>query len=302
MSGLSGGAGKLALMLALTLAVSACSGGLGRLLDRNPSTSSTRAASASGDAISPDMAEAEKTESVATLYNKGLDELNNGSYREASKSFAEVERQHPYSKWATKAQLMQAYTQYQRNSYDESINAATRFITLHPGNKDAAYAYYLIALSNYEQIIDIKRDQTNTRKALDSLEEVGRRFPGTQYAADAAVKARLARDHLAGKEMEIGRYYVENGSYLAGINRFKRVITEYQETTHTPEALYRLTESYLALGVRSEAQTAAAVLGHNFPDSDWYRDAYGLLKGKGYAPEENKQSWISKALSKVNPF
>lgn len=273
---------------------------MGRLLDRN--STSSEAATSSGDAISPDLSAAEQTEAVSTLYNKGLDELKDGSYRAAAKSFAEVERQHPYSKWATKAQIMQAYAQYQRNAYDESINAATRFITLHPGHKDAPYAYYLIALSNYEQIIDIKRDQTNTRKALESLEEVGRRFPGTQYAADAEIKARLARDHLAGKEMEVGRYYVKNGSYLAGINRFKRVITDYQQTTHTPEALFRLTESYLALGVRSEAQTAAAVLGHNFPDSEWYQDSYALLKGDGLAPAENKQSWISKAWGKVNPF
>ena len=178
---------------------------------------------------------------------------------------------------------MQAYAQYQRNAYDEAINAAQRFITLHPGHKDAAYAYYLVALCNYEQIIDIRRDQTKTQKALASLEEVSRRYPGTAYAQDAEAKAVLARDHLAGKEMEVGRYYLKKGSYLAGINRFKTVVTDYQTTSHTPEALYRLTECYMALGVRSEAQTAAAVLGHNYPNSEWYKDAYALLQTDGLA-------------------
>jgi outer membrane protein assembly factor BamD len=197
---------------------------------------------------------------------------------------------------------MQAYAQYQRNAYDEAVNAAQRFITLHPGHKDAAYAYYLVALCNYEQIIDVRRDQTNTQKALATLEEVSRRFPGTPYAQDAAAKATLARDHLAGKEMEIGRYYLKKGSYLAAINRFKRVITEYQTTSHTPEALYRLTEAYLSLGIRSEAQTAAAVLGQNYPNSQWYKDAYSLLENDGVLPSEDKQSWISKAVSSMNPF
>ena len=248
------------------------------------------------------MVAADQTEPVGPLYNKGLEQMQSGEYRTAAKTFGEVERQHPYSAWATKAQLMQAYAQYQRNAYDEAINAAQRFITLHPGHKDASYAYYLIALCNYEQIIDVRRDQTNTQKALASLEEVSKRFPNSAYAQDAAAKATLARDHLAGKEMEVGRYYLKKGSYLAGINRFKRVITEYQNTSHTPEALYRLTEGYLALGVRSEAQTAAAVLGYNYPNSQWYKDAYALLGNDGILPAENKDSWISKALSSVNPF
>jgi outer membrane protein assembly factor BamD len=250
----------------------------------------------------PDLGTPEKTEAVATLYNQGLDQMQSGSYKAAAKSFSEVERQHPYSVWATKAILMQAYAQYQRNAYDEAINASQRFITLHPGHKDAPYAYYLVAISYYEQIIDIKRDQTNTKKALDALEEVSRRFPGTPYAQDAEAKAVLARDHLAGKEMEIGRYYLKKGSYLAGINRFKKVVTDYQTTAHTPEALFRLTESYMALGIKSEAQTAAAVLGHNFPDSQWYKDAYTLLQSDGTVPYENQASWISRAWNQVNPF
>jgi len=271
------------------------------LLDKGSSTS-TQAAAASGDAISPDLASPDQSEPVGPLYNKGLEQMQAGEYRTAAKTFGEVERQHPYSAWATKAQLMQAYAQYQRNAYDEAINAAQRFITLHPGHKDAAYAYYLVALCNYEQIIDVKRDQTNTTKALAALEEVSKRFPGTPYAQDAEAKATLARDHLAGKEMEIGRWYMRKGSYLAGINRFKRVITEYQTTSHTPEALYRLTEGYLALGIQSEAQTAAAVLGHNYPHSQWYQDAYALLENDGVVPQENKDSWISKALNSMNPF
>jgi outer membrane protein assembly factor BamD len=291
---------RLVAVIAVALTLSACSS-MSNLLDRGSSTS-TQAASASGDGIAPDLAAADKTEPVGPLYNKGLEQMQSGEYRTAAKTFGEVERQHPYSAWATKAQLMQAYVQYQRNAYDEAINAAQRFITLHPGHKDASYAYYLIALCNYEQIIDIRRDQTNTQKALASLEEVSRRYPGTAYAQDAQAKATLARDHLAGKEMEVGRYYLKKGSYLAGINRFKRVITEYQNTSHTPEALYRLTEGYLALGVRSEAQTAAAVLGYNYPNSQWYKDAYALLQNDGILPSENKESWISKAVSSVNPF
>jgi outer membrane protein assembly factor BamD len=291
---------RLVSVIAVALALSACSS-MSNLLDRGSSTS-TQAASASGEGIAPDLAAADKTEPVGPLYNKGLEQMQSGEYRTAAKTFGEVERQHPYSAWATKAQLMQAYAQYQRNAYDEAINAAKRFITLHPGHKDASYAYYLIALCNYEQIIDIRRDQTNTQKALASLEEVSRRYPGTAYAQDAQAKAALARDHLAGKEMEVGRYYLKKGSYLAGINRFKRVITEYQNTSQTPEALYRLTEGYLALGVRSEAQTAAAVLGYNYPNSQWYKDAYALLQNDGILPSENKESWISKAVSSVNPF
>jgi outer membrane protein assembly factor BamD len=291
---------RLGVVLSVALALSACSS-MSNLLDKGSSTS-TEAAAASSDGIAPDLAAADQTEPVGPLYNKGLEQMQAGEYRTAAKTFGEVERQHPYSAWATKAQLMQAYAQYQRNAYDEAINAAQRFITLHPGHKDAAYAYYLVALCNYEQIIDVRRDQTNTQKALAALEEVSKRFPGTAYAQDAEAKATLARDHLAGKEMEVGRYYVKKGSYLAGINRFKRVITDYQTTSHTPEALYRLTEAYLALGIRSEAQTAAAVLGQNYPNSEWYQDAYSLLQNDGVLPQENKESWISKAVSSMNPF
>ncbi len=285
-------AGLAALMLA------GCSNPLKGMLD---SGDDTMAASAGG-ALAPDMGTANDGAAVARLYNDGLSEMNSGSYKQAAKKFAEVERKYPYSQWATKALLMQAYANYQRNAYDDAINAGQRFISLHPGHKDTPYAYYLVAISNYEQINDVKRDQSQTQKALDALDEVQSRFPQSPYAADAARKAAVARDHLAGKEMEVGRYYVKRGDYLAGINRFKNVVTNYQTTSHTPEALYRLTESYTALGVSSEAQTAAAVLGHNYPNSEWYHDAYNLVANGGQAPVENKASWISKAFRSLNPL
>jgi outer membrane protein assembly factor BamD len=280
-------------------------GGLGDYVwgdSSKPSGTASAAGLSSGDAIAPDMANVDDAEPIAKHYNAGLNHMKKRNYRSAAESFTEVERQHPYSIWATRAVLMQAYAQYMRNSYDDAINAAKRFITLHPGHKDAAYAYYLIALSYYEQINDVKRDQSSTKQALLALDEVSRRFPDTPYARDAAAKAVLARDHLAGKEMEIGRYYQDRDAHLAAINRFKTVITEYQTTTHVPEALYRLTETYLALGVQGEAQTAAAVLGHNYPSSQWYKDAFALLQGEGLEPYETEGSWISKAINKVNPF
>ncbi len=262
---------------------------------------STPAASTSmgltGGAMSPGNEAPGMGDPVAELYNSGLEKLKSGNYKAAAKSFAEVERQHPYSKWATKALLMQAFANYQSNKYDDAINAANRFITLHPGHKDSAYAYYLTAISQYEQISDVRRDQSRTQKALEALEEVGKRFPQSPYAADAMSKAAMARDHLAAKEMEVGRYYLKKGSYLAGINRFKKVVTDYQTTSQVPEALYRLTEGYIALGVVSEAQTAAAVLGQNFPNSEWYKDAYTLVSSDGQQPVENKKSWISRLFN-----
>jgi outer membrane protein assembly factor BamD len=254
-----------------------------------------------GGALSPGLGGAAGSDPVANLYNQGLYNLNGGSYISAAKNFAEVERQHPYSKWATKALLLQAFAFYQNNSYEDAVNSGNRFISLHPGHKDVPYAYYIVALSNYEQINDVRRDQRQTQKALDAMEEVSKRFPDSPYAADAQKKALLAKDHLAAKEMEIGRYYLGKGSYLAGINRFKRVVTEYQTTSHTPEALYRIAEGYMALGITSEAQTAAAVLGHNFPTSRWYKDAYTLVSSDGRAPVENQSSWISRAFDAVTP-
>ena len=246
-------------------------------------------------AMSPGLEQSDDQE-VATLYNGGLQALGNGSYTTAAKRFSEVERLHPYSQWATKALLMQGFANYQANKYSDAIDSCQRFITLHPGHQEISYAYYLTALSQYEQINDVTRDQSQTQTALDALEEVARRFPDSKYAADAKQKAILARDHLAGKDMEIGRYYFKKGDWMAGINRFKNVVTTYQQTSQAPEALYRLTEGYMALGIRSEAQTAAAVLGHNFPNSTWYRDAYSLVSSNGTAPTANNSSWISKAF------
>lgn len=236
---------------------------------------------------------------VELLYNQAVDYLNIGEYAKASKAFEEVERQHPYSVWASKAQLQSAFANYQARKYDETILAADRFRQLHPGNRDIAYAYYLIAISYYEQIADVGRDQKVTQQALEALDEVTKRFPTTDYARDARLKVDLTRDHLAGKEMAVGRYYQKRDQYVAAINRFRNVIEQYQTTSHVAEALHRLTECYLAIGVIDEAQTAAAVLGHNYPGSDWYVDSYSLLTGQNLAPEENKQSWISRALSSV---
>lgn len=236
---------------------------------------------------------------VEDIYNKALDDLVTGNYQAAATTFDEVERQHPYSSWATKAQLMAAYAYYQSNKYDDAVNTLDRFIQLHPGNPDVAYAYYLRAISYYEQISDVGRDQKMTRLALEALEDVERRFPNTRYARDATLKIDLARDHLAGKHMEIGRYYERKGEYLAAINRFRTVVQDYQTTTHAPEALHRLVESYLALGVTSEAQATAAVLGHNFPGSPWYADSYMLLTGVDLRPEETEDSWISRVWKSI---
>jgi outer membrane protein assembly factor BamD len=217
---------------------------------------------------------------VEELYNEALDQLENGDPRQAGQAFEEVERQHPYSEWAIRAQLMSAYAFYQANEYDEAIAAARRFIDLHPGHKDVAYAYYLIGVCNYEQISDVGRDQKMTEQALEAFDELVRRFPNSRYARDAELKADLARDHLAGKEMEIGRYYLRRSKYVAAINRFRNVIERYQSTTHVPEALHRLTEAYLSLGVADEARRTAAVLGYNFPSSRWYEDSYRLINGE----------------------
>jgi outer membrane protein assembly factor BamD len=234
---------------------------------------------------------------VDELYNTALDQLEEGDYLPAARSFEEVERQHPYSQWATRAQLMSAFAFYQANAYDDAVAAAERFIELHPGNSSVPYAYYLIGVSYYEQISDVGRDQKMTELALASFDELIRRFPESRYARDAGLKADLARDHLAGKEMEIGRYYLSRGQYLAAINRFRSVVGRYQTTSHVPEALHRLTEAYVALGVEEEAQRTAAVLGYNFPDSEWYRDSYVLLTGSGARPDNG--SWFDSTLDAI---
>ena len=194
---------------------------------------------------------------------------------------------------------MSAYAHYEGTQYDDSISAAKRYVTLHPGSPDAAYAQYLIGSSYYDQIPDISRDQQRTQKAMEALDEVSRKYPNTEYAVAAKKKLEMARDQLAGKEMDTARFYQKRRDYIAAINRFKVVITQYQTTRHVEEALMRLTEAYMSLGIVNEAQTAAAVLGHNFPDSPWYKDAYRLVKSGGLEPSEDRGSWISKAFKKV---
>ncbi|MBB3772485.1 outer membrane protein assembly factor BamD [Angulomicrobium tetraedrale] len=229
-------------------------------------------------------------------YNEGLTLMQKEDYAEAIKRFEDVDRQHPYSDWARKSMLMIAYINYNQGRYEESIGAAKRYLTLHPGSADAAYAQYLIASSYFDQIPDISRDQQRTQRAMDALEEVVRKYPDTEYAVSAKRKLEVARDQLAGKEMMIGRYYLEQRNYAGAINRFKVVVTRYQTTRHVEEALYRLTEAYMALGIMSEAQTSAAVLGYNFPDSSWYKDAFKLVESRGVSPKLNEQSWIAKAF------
>lgn len=215
---------------------------------------------------------------VDTLYATAKDRLDRRQYTLAAALFDEVERQHPYSVWARRAQLMSAFSYYMSRDYTKSTESAQRFLSIHPGNRDAPYAYYLIALNYYEQIADVTRDQKITQQALDALGELVRRYPDTRYAADARLKIDLVRDHLAGKEMELGRFYQRRAQWLASVIRFRTVIDQYDTTSHTPEALERLTESYLALGMREEAKKSAAVLGANYPGSKWYERAYALMQ------------------------
>jgi len=215
---------------------------------------------------------------VNVLYAAARYRLNKGQYKLAAQIFDEVERQHPYSPWARRAQLMSAFCYYLARQYPESIQSAQRFISIHPGNKDAPYALYLIGVDYFEQIEDVTRDQKITQQALDAMGELIRRYPDSTYAADARIKVDLIRDHLAGKEMEIGRFYQRRHEWLASVIRFRKVIDSYDTTSHTPEALMRLTESYLALGVPDEAKRAAAVLGNNYPGTKWYQRAYELIR------------------------
>src|SRR5271154_343754 len=236
---------------------------------------------------------------IDQIYADAWKQINRGNWDQAATQFNEVDRQHPYSVWARRAQLMSAFCSYEANQYDDAVNTADQYISLHPGSQEVAYAFYLKALSLYEQIVDVGRDQSKTQGALVALQDVVQRFPDTEYARDATLKIDLTLDHLAGKEMEVGRYYLTRGDYIGAINRFKVVVEQYQKTTQIAEALERLTEAYYALGVYNEAQTAAAVLGANYPGSPWYKDAYNLLQGHNLKPEEDKGSWISQAFKKI---
>jgi len=223
---------------------------------------------------------------VEELYNNGIDALNQKRYATAVSQFDAVEQNYPYSSWAVNAQLMHGYAEYLQNHYTESIGALDRFIQLHPSSTNASYAYYLRALSFYEQIADIQRDQKGTQQAMIALQDVVNRFPESAYARDARLKIDLCRDHLAGKEMEIGRFYEQQKLYGSAIGRFQRVVDEYQTTNHAPEALQRLTEIYLLLGMTDQAKKTAAVLGHNYPGSPWYKDSYDQLADNGMVPPE----------------
>ncbi|MBK6703946.1 MAG: outer membrane protein assembly factor BamD [Caulobacteraceae bacterium] len=244
-------------------------------------------------------------EPATLLYNRAADALDRGRYPRAITMFEEVERQHPYSSWARRAMLMEAYTHYQAQAYDDSIEDAQRFISLHPGNSDAPYAYYLIAICHFERIMDVGRDQGTTERALAALNDVVRRYPDSPYARDSRLKLDMVYDQLAGKEMAIGRFYLERDQHLAAINRFRNVIENenFQRTTHVPEALHRLVESYLSVGMTEEAQRMASILGYNFPGSEWYQRTYALMTEEGVAPvaveEAERRGWLRRTFGRV---
>lgn len=244
-------------------------------------------------------------EPVAQLYTRGADQLDRRNWAIALLYFEEVERQHPYSSWARRAMLMEAYANYQARDYDAAIEDAQRFVSLHPGNESAPYAYYLIAVSHFERILDVGRDQGTTERALVALNDVVRRFPDSAYARDARLKLDMVYDQLAGKEMEVGRFYLERDQHLAAINRFRVVIENdnYQRSSHTPEALHRLVESYLSVGMIEEAQRMAAVLGHNYPGNEWYQRSYALMTDAGVAPvgedEARRRGWLGRTFGAV---
>ncbi|MBC7768452.1 MAG: outer membrane protein assembly factor BamD [Phycisphaerales bacterium] len=244
-------------------------------------------------------------EPVERIYNRGTDALDERRYPRALRNFEEVERQHPYSSWARRAMLMEAYAHYQNNQYDEAIADAQRFVTLHPGNESAPYAYYLIAICHFERILDVGRDQATTERALASLNDVVRRYPESAYARDARLKVDMVYDQLAGKEMAVGRFYLTRDQHLAAINRFRLVLENesYQTTSHTPEALHRLVESYLSVGMIEEAQRMAAILGHNFPGNEWYQRTYALMTDAGVAPvaeeEAERRGWLGRTFGTI---
>lgn len=244
-------------------------------------------------------------EPATQLYNRGADLLDRGRYPQALRMFEEVERQHPYSSWARRAMLMEAYTHYLANEYDDAIENAQRFISLHPGNESAPYAYYLIAICHFERILDVGRDQGTTERALAALNDVVRRYPESPYARDARLKLDMVYDQLAGKEMAIGRFYLTRDQHLAAINRFRNVIENehFQRTSHVPEALHRLVEAYLSVGMIEEGQRMAAILGHNFPGNEWYERSYALMTDSGVAPvaqeEAERRGWFSRTFGAV---
>lgn len=238
--------------------------------------------------------EGELTGSVGKLYNDGMNEMQTHHYAQAIHRFEELDRQYPYSVWASRGQIMTAYAQLLKGDYAESIVTIDRFVKMHPGHENLAYLYYLKGLNHYYQMTDVNRDQSETQNALDAFQEVVTRFPMSTYAADAKLKMTLCQDHLAGKEMAVGRFYLQQKQYLAAVNRFRHVVQSYQTTTQTPEALYRLVEAYIALGVLDEAQRAGAILGYNYPASSWYAKGYALLTKSHLVPEGGQTTWAKK--------
>ena len=237
----------------------------------------------------------EQTEPADVLYNQALANMDAGRLNEASRKFDAIDRQHPYSEYARKSMVMGAFANYRQGKYDDAINSAKRYVTLYPSSPDAAYAQYIIGLCYFRQIRDVTQDQKESRRTIEAMEELVQRWPDSEYVDDAQDKIRFARDQLAGKEMQTGRYYLERREYIAAVKRFRYVVEHYSNTRHIEEALARLTETYYAMGLTSEAQTAAAVLGQNYPESRWYADSYKLLQSGGLEPREDAGSWLSKA-------
>jgi len=244
--------------------------------------------------------EAPKEEKTATqLYSEGDAMLDEADWKGAAEKFEEVDKNFPYSAEARRSIVMSAYANYKQGNAQKAVGAARRYLTLHPGTDEAPLAQHIIASAYFDRMNGPDRDQSDTEKALEELEILTRRYPDSRYAPRARKRVKIARDLLAAKEMNVGRYYLEEGNYLAAINRFRTVVEKYQQTKHVEEALSRLTEAYMALGIKSEAQTAAAVLGHNYPESKWYKDAYALLESDGLAPREDAGSWISRQWRKI---
>jgi outer membrane protein assembly factor BamD len=237
-----------------------------------------------------------KDEPAEVLFNDGLARLEGRNYDGAARKFAELDKQYPYTNWSKRSLLLQTYANYENRAYEDAISNGKRFVQLYPADKDAAYAQYLVGMSYFNQMPDVTRDQERAARALLAMDELINKWPQSEYSTDARTRVAAARDQLAAKEMDIGRYYLERRNYPGAVNRFREVLTKYQTTRHTEEALLRITEAYMSIGVVQEAQTAAAVLGHNFPESQWYKDAYKLLQSGGLEPRENQDSWISRAF------
>ncbi|MBT9371018.1 outer membrane protein assembly factor BamD [Rhizobium sp. CSW-27] len=239
------------------------------------------------------------TDPPEQLYNQGLANMKAGNLAEASRKFDAIDKQNPFTDWARKALVMSTFTKYRLGRYEEAVSTGNRYIKQYPQSDDSAYVQYLVGLSYSKQIVDVTQDQKMSRSTIDAMQKVVTNYPKSEYVEDAQAKIRFARDQLAGKEMQIGRYYLERKEYLAAIARFRNVVENYGNTNQVEEALARLVEAYYAMGVTEEAQTAAAVLGHNYPDSQWYSDSFKLLKGGGLEPRENRDSWISRAGAKL---